>query len=594
MGFGSLNSQQRVMVLLELLGGPKFAAEMKGAAVSTGLLGKNVDTMGKQMEKSARRTFLQNQALYTLRRYAFYGTIAVTAMGVAVVKLGYNYLSAMQQARVALSPVIKDHAVLEGYLNRLFKIAKYSPFVITDLAVSFRQLFAGLHPAGISAPKIITLMQALTDFMSASGKTSPGQMQRVALAIQHLAYAGRVTGYAANQLGRLGIPVSPILRSFGITDVRNLSAQNISANSFINAIIGYSGTGQFRNAARRQALRTLPGLIQVARDSISQIAGRLIQGGYGGSQGLMSRLFAPGGSFDKIGNQTTGRGTLFALNKSITGGTGLAKGLLLLLSIARNLGAVFAHVIVPAWIMGLHALIIFYPVLKGINWALGMLAKHGTVAKWVFAFLAAEFVITHFALLGLWTATKLYNIATLGSIRPIQTAIRFLGYYISAIGGSTGLTSSINLAILRLRALRLGLLKMAGLTISAVVLLSLIPRAKKNPNPNAPSNNPIQRGLTHIPLLGPAFSQVGAAADWLGNLTGLSSSNTTASATSGWAQGDPRSRRYITAASGNGMQMPVSGLAGAEGIVVHSQLIVDRKVLAESVARAKADKASTR
>lgn len=602
MGFGSLNSQQRVMVLLELLGGPKFASEMKGAAVSTGLLGRNVDAMGKKMEQSARRTFMQNQALYTLRRYAFFGTIAVTAMGAAVIKLGYNYLSAMQQARVALSPVIKDHAVLEGYLNRLFKIAKYSPFVITDLAVAFRQMYAGLHPAGINAPQIIRLMQALTDFMSASGKTGPGQLQRVALAIQHLAYAGRVTGYAALQLGRLGIPVAPILRSFGITDVRNLSKQNISADAFIKAIIGYSSTGQFKNAARRQALKTLPGLFQVAKDAISQISGRLIQGGYGnqtsGAQGLMSRLFAPGGTFDKVGNQTTGRGTLFALNKAVTGNTGLARGLLVLLTTARNLGAVFAHVIIPAWIMGLHALIVFYPILKGVNWALGLLAKHGTVAKWVFAALAAEFFITHAYLTGLWAATRLYNIATLGSVGPLKKLIKFLWALrtVELVGG-----------IRRLKeyAFETKMVASGGLGMGKVV--------SKNTGIMAKFTRAVYGAAA-------AFKAYRSAAVSAGLATALGIGGSAAVATGGFAAlayfsreqgsvtrvGRNRYGNVGQTDKGKIVQMTPRGPIAVDKLdlgdigssagdtVIHTHVHIDRKQVAEAVSRAKADKASTR
>lgn len=430
MAFNSLSAQQRVAILLELLGGPKYAAGMKAAAVETQNLARAQRLASRESALLTRRTFFAQQAMFTLRRYAFYGTLALTAMGVAVVKLGYNYLSAMQTARVSLSPVIKDQATLNSYLARLFTIAKYSPFVITDLAVAFRQLYAGLHPVGIEGPRILRLMQALTDYMSAAGKTSPGQMQRVALAIQHLAYAGRVTGYAANQLARLGIPVAPILRSFGVTDVRNLSNQNISADAFIRAIIGYSNTGQFRNAARRQALRTLPGLIQVARDTISQVSGRLIQGAYGnrtsGAQGLMMRLFAPRGAFDKISNQTTGRGTLFEINRQITGNTGLARGLLLLLSVTRNLGRVFATVLVPAFVIGLHSLIVFYPILKLINIGLGFLADHANIAKYVLAILAAEFIVTHSAATGAWLGIRLFRIATFGSIGPLKGLIRNL------------------------------------------------------------------------------------------------------------------------------------------------------------------------
>lgn len=616
MGFGSLNSQQRVMVLLELLGGPKFAAEMKGAAASTGLLGKNVDTMGKKMEQSARRTFMQNQALYTLRRYAFFGTIAVTAMGAAVLKLGYNYLSAMQQARVALSPVIKDHAMLEGYLNRLFQISKYSPFVLSDLAVGFRQMFAGLSQVGIGAPQILDTIQSLTDLMSFTGKTGPGAFQRVSLALQHMAYAGRLTGYAINQLSRDGIPIFSILnKELGITadQFHNISKMGIPAQTVLNAINKYAqNTPGIRGAALRLSLGTFHGLLQVLKDSVSQISGGFLKSTYGGKnsgiQGWLYSLLKPGGPLDKLAGVSTKQGGaagILYLSKQLTGSSGLGKGLLLLFSTLQNIGRVFVHVIIPAWVLGAHALVIFYPILKAVNWGLGLLAKHGTAAKIIFAVLAAEFVITHFALIGLWTATKLYNIATLGSLGPLKKMIKFLwalrtvelasgirslrayafatSEVVSNLGGvrstvhkNTGIvarfTRKVWEAVAAMKAYRLAAISAGfatalgiGLATGGTALLGFAAyKAFTTPNPTK---------------IGP----------------GIAGSRTNIVEASGRKYVQSQGGGRLTLLPSDNANLNLSGMTGAQGdTVVHTHVHIDRKQVAEAVSRAKADTASRR
>lgn len=647
MPFSSLSAGQRITVLLELLGGPKYAAQMKLASAETATLGKRTNMMGRQMQLAGRRTTIANQALYTFRRLAFYGTLAILGTAAAVGKLGYSYLSAMQTARVALKPVIKDQSVLNGYLAQLFQISKYSPFVITDLAISFRQLFAGLQGQGVSPSGIIRTIRSLTDLMSFAGKTGPGQLQRTTLALQHMAYAGHLTGYAVNQLSRDGIPIFRILnKELGITgdQFHNISKMGIPASRVLAAINKYAETTKGpQGAALRISLQTLPGLLQVVRDSLSQLSGSFLSGIYGdsgggkkstGIQGFIYNLVRRGGPLDKVssfGANHSGSSTLKYFNKQITGNSGLAQGLLLLLSIGRNVGAVFAKVIVPAWIMGLHALIVFYPILKLVNFALGFLAKHATIAKFIFAALAAEFVITHFALLGLWSATKLYNVATLGAVKPLLKFIKYLKILrtVELAGGigrlltwarateqaggagakfgdrvfvNTGrmakMVRGIETAIMRLRALKLGLLGIAGLTISAVVLLTLIPHAKKNANPNAPSNNPVQHFFTRIPVLGGLASQLGRAADSIDNALGLTPSDRNNSSRKLTPQTYGRGRASmgkINLAPDNGNASALGTVPTAAGdIVVHSQLIVDRKVLAEAVARANQDKSARR
>lgn len=434
MPFGSLPENQRLAILLELIGGPKFVAEMNASAAATARLEAATRAQARASALATRRTWLQQQAIFTLRRYAFYGTLAITALAGAVVKLGYSYLSAMQQARVALSPVIKDQRILQGYLDDLFRISKYSPFVISDLTKSFSALFVALNPKGVQAPQIINTLQSIVNYLSVVQQTTPLAMRRITNALTDLAYQGTITGRMYQRLGQIGIPIGDILtKTFNLTaqQLKDIGKLGIPAVDVLKAINQYARTNPLiRGAAARLSLGTFSGLMATLKDTLSQISGAFIKSSYGdnksGVQGFLYNLLKPHGPLDKLSTVATNKGgaagVLF-LSKQLTGNTGLGKGLLLILETLRNIGTVFAKVVIPAFVIGLHSLIVFYPVLKLLNFALVQITKHATLFKVALSILASYFVVTHGAALGAWIGLKLFKIATFGSIGPLVKLI---------------------------------------------------------------------------------------------------------------------------------------------------------------------------
>lgn len=621
MPFSSLSAGQRITVLLELLGGPKYAAQLKAASAETTVLGKRTTALGTSMQLTGRRTAIANQALYTFRRLAFYGTIAVLGTAAAVGKLGYSYLSAMQQARVALKPVIKDTGTLEGYLKRLFIISKYSPFVITDLAVSFREMLAGFAGTGVGAPTVLRTIQSITDALSFVGKTTPQNLNRAALALQKMAFQGRLTGRVVTQLGSDGIPIYRILnKELGVSkdQLANIAKLNIAPGNVLTAINKFiETTPGFKGAALRQSLQTFHGLIQVTRDSLSQISGNLLTGAYGssksGAQGFLFNLAKPGGPLDRLASIGPGgsKGVL-AISKMLTGGTGLGRGFLLLLRTLQAIGRVFVNVVIPGWVLGAHALIVFYPVLKLVNIALNFLARHATIAKIVIGALAAEFLISHVALLGFWGATKLFNVATFGAVIPVRKLIGALwllrtqglaksitqlwkyAFATKAVtdanGAWTGTTlknntavaklvrgidrikNVVNLLIIRLGVLRDAMIATgiitavgAGIATAGAGLLGFAAyKAFTTPNPT---------------VVGP---------------TNIRGTNTNVVSASGV--------KYIQSQAGGRLtRLPTPAMLKANNItdtpgdiVVHSVVQVDRKTIGEAVSRAQQDKRARR
>lgn len=258
-------------------------------------LGVAMNLTGDRAMVNARKQEIYNQTLFTGRRLAYAGTLALVAAGAAVLKLGWNYQSAMQQARVALSPVFKDTASLNTELQHLFQVTAFSPFQFKDVTTAFRQLYYGLKYApGVSDPLQTAnqTMQSLLDSLAAAGKATPANLQRASLALQHMAYSGRLTGYAVNQLSRDGIPMLPILnRMLHITgtEIHRIGSMNIPVQQVLDAINKFvETTPGYRMAAFRQATLTLHGAWTTFKDLLSQASASSGAGMFGWVQKFLT------------------------------------------------------------------------------------------------------------------------------------------------------------------------------------------------------------------------------------------------------------------------------------------------------------------
>lgn len=421
MGWGTL-SQNQIIVTLRLLGQGPYAAGLRQAATNTMSLARATAATGLAMNTSSKRTWMMNQALYTMRRYAFYGTLAISALALGIIKLGYSYLATRDSARAALRPIFKDQQALNKELDYLFKLSKYSPFVLKDMTDALRVMYPALHGAGMGVGEMNSLILSMTNILSQSGKTSPAALNRISYAIQHMLYQGRLTGILVRQLAASGVDVVALLSNLGYAhaNLSSIARLNIPPRNVINALIDLGQSGIFKGAAQRIAMQSFPGMLQVLRDSVSKFMGLFLGGTYNSARSKLLELIKPGGIFDRLGNAKSGHQAVMMLSTAITGNTGLGRGFELLISTLKNLGLVFANIVIPAFIMGAHALIIFAPLLFALNFSLGLLAKHSWLVKYALVPLAAWFIITHTAMMSLWVASKLLTIATFGLVTALD------------------------------------------------------------------------------------------------------------------------------------------------------------------------------
>jgi hypothetical protein len=290
---GALSSAQQIMIRLYLLGGPKYREELLKAGVITKEFAASQTRLGEAMVKTNKRTFLQNQLLFTARRAMFYTTLGAIGLTAEVVRMGFAYDSAMQSTNVALQQVIKPQALLNREMAQLFQIAAKTPFQVKDITTAFRQMYISFKPFDLTTNQINDTILAITNNLSATGKVTPASLMRVSTALSHMGNVGHLTGQAVLQLARDGLQLQPALqKELGITgdQLHNLGTLGISAKDVLAALVKYSQTTPgIMNAAFRQANLTLAGSASSLRDYISQASGSAL-GGPGGQKGIFGGI----------------------------------------------------------------------------------------------------------------------------------------------------------------------------------------------------------------------------------------------------------------------------------------------------------------
>jgi tape measure domain-containing protein len=285
---------QEVLVIAKLAGTNAFLRDNEKLVGANMQLAASTREAGLAMEETGKRGLIMTQMMYTLRRGVYFGTLALVGFGVEALKMGYNFDTAMQTATVALRPFFNSTQALNRSLNQLWTIAKYSPFQIKDMTLAFRAMYPAFRQLGISADDTVGTIKALVDALAVSGKTTPASLNRVSVALQHMAFLGHVTGQTVNQLARDGIPIFNILtKELGLTgdQIHRIGTLGIPSMVLLKAFRQYiETTPGYMNAAYRQSTQTLHGLFTTFKDNISRLFGALEMGGFGSVQQAFKRL----------------------------------------------------------------------------------------------------------------------------------------------------------------------------------------------------------------------------------------------------------------------------------------------------------------
>jgi len=291
----AISSTQSITTRFRVVGEQSATTAYRRVAGGANAVAVANERMGASALGASRKmSFMENQMRFTGRRMLFYGTMVFAALGAAAIKMGFSYTNAIQTTRVALGPLFKDQQKLNDEIQKLYKIAVFSPFLFKDTVQAFRQMYIAMAPLGISADSLVDTIQAIVNGLAAAGKSTPQNLNRAAVALQHMAYQGRLTGRTVQQLAMDGLPVYDILsKKLGVTkdQMHDIASLNIAPGAFLTAFRQYmKETPGFENAAKRLSQGTLPGLFAQFQDILSQVLGKSTLGGFNFLENTLKRV----------------------------------------------------------------------------------------------------------------------------------------------------------------------------------------------------------------------------------------------------------------------------------------------------------------
>jgi len=271
-----------VIVNLLLAGKRQFLTGLAQARAGMHGLATTTTATGKVMTLTTRRTWLMNQALFTLRRLTYGLTLGFIAFGAVILKWGFDFNRQMNEARVGFKGFIVGAQAIENELNQIYRLAAITPFSFPDILMATRRLV----PYNSNLQQVNATVEALTNTLSAQGVASNQYLTRATLQMAHIFALGRVTGQQVNALARDNIPlVAMLAHMYGVTSARVMELIHeglVPAGDATRALIEYQKTAGYEGKNFALATQTLTGAWTTFQDILRFAAGRSQQGLFSG------------------------------------------------------------------------------------------------------------------------------------------------------------------------------------------------------------------------------------------------------------------------------------------------------------------------
>ena len=302
-----MTAGRAAVIQLKLQGQRAMQAGLGATAASIKGLQGAVAEYNATAEVSTRRSWLWNQALFTLRRYAYAGTLAITGLGTAAAIMGFKFNASMESNRMAFTQFLGSAQLANKELTYLYNLAKYTPFEFSNVTSAARRFLA----FGYSLRETNKYLQIIGDTAAAFGG-SGDLIERMVLVFGQIRASGRLLGQDMLQLEQQGVPVLEILqKQLGLTaeQLGRIGAVGIPAYVGIPALM--RGMHElFAGMALKQA-QTFSGQLSTLHDNLSQVFGALTLRQFNkASKGLLPGLNKMFDDMTKLIQKQKGRITL--------------------------------------------------------------------------------------------------------------------------------------------------------------------------------------------------------------------------------------------------------------------------------------------
>lgn len=426
-----MSTSEQAIIRVSLQGQYQTSAGLKKLQHDMRNTGSTAHLMGDQMEGAGKRGFIMNQALFTVRRGLYAGTLALAAMTVGVIGFGLKFNANMQQNRVAFTHFLGDAQLAETYLDRLYTLAATTPFEFQQLTTATKKLLA----FGYSGEGAYRTMVTIGDAAAGIGSGVEG-IDRMTLAFGQMMSNGRILGGELRQLAEAGVNARKYLSEAGLVPAgtANIGDLNIPAAVGIEAILR-GMEKEFGGFAAKQS-KTFTGLLSTIHDYAQKLFGTITLPLFTKlSDTILPRIVTLTKSLEEGFAAGGWGGMMAALDGNIGAGGNLILVWERLDSIGRSL-AVIVRASADAWIFALKVFSPLLLLLWPISWALKAITGSSTILTSAFKILLVWFIalkiwsgalyVSYFILgiairvYTMWTKRAVYWTAVMTTITKIQ------------------------------------------------------------------------------------------------------------------------------------------------------------------------------
>jgi len=388
-----MSADEWVIIKARLEGGPQFELQAKRMSRSVQGISRATTTADKATAGATHRTWLWNQALFTMRRLTYGATLAIGSMAAAVVGMGFKFDMMMETARVSFTVLTGSAAKANKEIAFLFDLAAKTPFEFQGVQDAARQ-FLGW---GFSINEVNGYLKTMADVISAMGG-SPEIMSRVILAFGQIRSSGRLLGQDLRQLQQAIPGVTGILmRQLKIPREAlgaGIGALNIPANVAIDAIMrGIATDPKFKGAAAALQ-QTMQGQLSTMHDYASRLFGMIVQSPFNAIKGHMNTINNDLAKLTQTMNQQGFGAMIHQLDTMVGGGGRLVNAWTLVRETVKTVADIVKHDLWPAFrdvsqVTGA----LLYPALLLINNIMQSLAQHSLLLRIIVTALVARYVL---------------------------------------------------------------------------------------------------------------------------------------------------------------------------------------------------------
>ena len=294
---------ERIDILTRLRGVLAYIRDMNAAAAATSRLGTATDAAGRKMEHASRRSFLMNQALFTMRRFLYGATIGITALGAAAVVMGFKFNASVERTTIALEFLSKGQFDAKTQMKEFLQIARDTAFLPQQIIQAGQQLLA----FGFTAEETNRTLRAMGDAIAAL-HLPQDTVNRITLALGQIRSKGKLMGEELRQLANANVlSFDALSEALGrnVFQLGNVADANIPADVAIDAILRSIET-RFSGASARIREST-SGQFEILKGDIQTIMG-----------GITFTAFEKAGGRLQSITEVTGRMFKLALEGNLT------------------------------------------------------------------------------------------------------------------------------------------------------------------------------------------------------------------------------------------------------------------------------------